>query len=216
MKIADLRQDYCLQSLDITDVANDPIEQFKKWFDEALKSELLEPNAMTLATATRDGKPSARIVLLKGIDYQGFVFYTNYNSKKGAEMAENPHVALCFSWLELQRQIRIEGTIEKVDAAVSDAYFQSRPVGSQIGAWASPQSQVIESRAVIEEKENLYKKQFHTEGGLEANIPRPAHWGGYVLKPTMIEFWQGRSSRLHDRICYVFENNAWKIERLAP
>ncbi len=216
MKIADLRQDDRLQSLDITDVANDPIEQFKKWFDEALKSEILEPNAMTLATATPDGKPSARIVLLKGIENQGFVFYTNYNSKKGAEMAANPQAALCFCWLELQRQIRIEGTIEKVDEATSDAYFHSRPMGSRIGAWASPQSQVIENRAVIEENEKSYQKQFHTEGGLEAEIPRPSHWGGYVLKPTMIEFWQGRSSRLHDRICYVFENNAWEIERLAP
>lgn len=216
MKIADLRQDYSLKSLDITDVDNDPIEQFKKWFHEAVKSEILEPNAMTLATATPNGKPSARVVLLKGIENQGFVFYTNYNSKKGEEMAANPHAALCFSWLELQRQVRIEGTIEKVDAATSDAYFQSRPVGSRIGAWASPQSQVIENRAVIEERESLYKKQYYTEGGLEVEIPRPAHWGGYVLKPTMIEFWQGRSSRLHDRICYVFENGAWKIERLAP
>ncbi len=216
MKLADLRQDYRLQSLDITDVANDPIEQFKKWFDEAVKSEILEPNAMTLATATPDGKPSARIVLLKGIDNQGFVFYTNYNSKKGAEMAANPYAALCFCWLELQRQIRIEGKIEKIDAAISDAYFQSRPVGSRIGAWASPQSQVIENRSIIEERESLYKKQFLTEGVENVEIPRPEYWGGYVLKPTMIEFWQGRSSRLHDRICYVFENGAWKIERLAP
>ncbi len=223
MKLSDLRQDYSLQSLDITDVANDPFDQFKKWFEEAIKSEILEPNAMTLATATTDGKPSARIVLLKGIDNQGFVFFTNYESKKGKEMAANPNAALCFCWLELQRQIRIEGTIEKIAEADSDAYFQSRPVGSRIGAWASPQSQVIDSRAVIEENENVYKKQFHviardeaTEGGSDIEIPRPAHWGGYVLKPTMIEFWQGRSSRLHDRICYVFENGAWKIERLAP
>ena len=223
MKLSDLRQDYSLQSLDITDVSNDPFEQFKKWFDEAIKSEILEPNAMTLATATADGKPSARIVLLKGIDNQGFVFFTNYESKKGVEMSANPQAALCFCWLELQRQIRIEGTIEKIAAADSDAYFQSRPVGSRIGAWASPQSQVIDSRAVIEENENLYKKQFNviarneaTEGGANVEIPRPAHWGGYVLKPTMIEFWQGRSSRLHDRICYVFEGNVWKIERLAP
>ena len=216
MKLADLRQDYSLQSLDITDVANDPFDQFKRWFEEAIKSEILEPNAMTLATATTEGKPSARIVLLKGIDNQGFVFFTNYESKKGVEMSANPQAALCFCWLELQRQIRIEGTIEKIAAADSDAYFQSRPVGSRIGAWASPQSQVIDSRAVIEENENLYKKQFFTEGGNNVEIPRPAHWGGYVLKPTMIEFWQGRSSRLHDRICYVFEGNVWKIERLAP
>ena len=216
MKLADLRQDYSLQSLEKTDVTLDPIEQFKRWFEEAIKSELLEPNAMTLATATTEGKPSARIVLLKGINNQGFVFFTNYESRKGVEMAANPHAALCFCWLELQRQIRIEGTIEKIAEADSDAYFQSRPVGSRIGAWASPQSQVIDSRAVIEENENVYKKQFLTEGGADVEIPRPAHWGGYVLKPTMIEFWQGRSSRLHDRICYIFENNGWKIERLAP
>ena len=216
MKLADLRQDYSLQSLDITDVANDPFDQFKRWFEEAIKSEILEPNAMTLATATTEGKPSARIVLLKGIDNQGFVFFTNYESRKGVEMSANPHAALCFCWLELQRQIRIEGTIEKIAETDSDTYFQSRPVGSRIGAWASPQSQVIDSRAVIEENENVYKKQFLTEGGADVEIPRPAHWGGYVLKPTMIEFWQGRSSRLHDRICYIFENNGWKIERLAP
>ncbi len=216
MKLADLRQDYSLQSLDMTDVANDPIEQFKKWFAEAIISEILEPNAMTLATATADGKPSARIVLLKDIDNQGFVFFTNYQSKKGMEIAANPHAALCFSWLELQRQIRIEGTVEKIAAADSDAYFQSRPVGSRIGAWASPQSQIIDNRAVIEENENVYKKQFYTEGVDNVEIPRPAHWGGYVLKPTMIEFWQGRSSRLHDRICYFFENGIWRIERLAP
>ena len=216
MKLADLRQDYSLQSLDITDVANDPFDQIKRWFEEAIKSEILEPNAMTLATATTEGKPSARIVLLKGINNQGFVFFTNYESRKGVEIAANPNAALCFCWLELQRQIRIEGTIEKIAETDSDTYFQSRPVSSRIGAWASPQSQVIDSRAVIEENENVYKKQFLTEGGADVEIPRPAHWGGYVLKPTMIEFWQGRSSRLHDRICYIFENNGWKIERLAP
>lgn len=223
MKLADLRQDYSLQSLDITDVANDPIEQFKKWFDEAVKSQILEPNAMILATATPDGKPSARVMLLKGIENQGFVFFTNYTSRKGSELTDNPHAALCFAWLELQRQVRIEGTLEKVDAADSDAYFQSRPVGSRIGAWASPQSQVIENRAVLEQREASYKEQFHvmatqeaTEGGEEVEIPRPPHWGGYVLKPTTIEFWQGRSSRLHDRIRYVFDGGRWTIERLAP
>jgi pyridoxamine 5'-phosphate oxidase len=212
MKLADLRQDYRLASLDISDVANDPIEQFKKWFDEAVKSELLEPNAMTLATVSAQGKPSARVVLLKGIENQGFVFYTNYESRKGEQLAANPNAALCFCWLELQRQVRIEGTIEKIDAAASDAYFQSRPVGSRIGAWASPQSDVIEDRAVLEQNEAFYKKRFDTEGVL----PRPEHWGGYILKPTLIEFWQGRSSRLHDRILYVFDGAEWDIVRLAP
>ncbi len=221
MNIADLRQDYKLKSLDIEDVLQDPIEQFKTWFDEALRSELLEPNAMTLATANAEGKPSARIVLLKGVDNQGFTFFTNYESRKGTEIAANPHAALCFCWLELQRQIRIEGMIERLDEAASDAYFHSRPVGSQIGAWSSPQSQVIADRNILEERENEYKKQFYTvltsrldgEGG---QIPRPEHWGGYILKPTMIEFWQGRSSRLHDRIRYIFENEVWVIDRLAP
>ena len=213
MTLAHLRQDYRLASLDIPDVASDPIEQFKKWFDEALKSELLEPNAMTLATVSVQGQPSARVVLLKGIENQGFVFYTNYESRKGEQLAANPNAALCFCWLELQRQIRIEGTVEKVDAATSDAYFKSRPVSSQIGAWASPQSDVIEDRAVLEENEDYYKKQFDTEGG---DIPRPEHWGGYVLKPTLIEFWQGRSSRLHDRILYIFDGEEWEIVRLAP
>jgi pyridoxamine 5'-phosphate oxidase len=213
MKIADLRQDYKLQSLDQKDVAQNPIEQFKKWFTEALNSELLEPNAMTLATANAEGKPSARIVLLKDVDNQGFTFFTNYDSRKGAEMSANPHAALCFCWLELQRQIRIEGLIERIDKAASDAYFHSRPIGSQIGAWSSPQSQVIADRSVLEEREESYKKRFGTEG---VQIPRPEHWGGYILKPTMIEFWQGRSSRLHDRIRYVFENEVWMIDRLAP
>ena len=212
MKIADLRQDYQLQSLDIADVANDPFDQFKKWFDDVLTSEILEPNAMTLATATPDGKPSARVVLLKDFDNQGFTFFTNYASRKGTEMAANPHAALCFCWLELQRQVRIEGTIERIPAADSDAYFHIRPIKSQIGAWASPQSQVIENRAFLEKKVEIYEKQFDTEGGIQ----RPAHWGGYVLKPTMIEFWQGRRSRLHDRIRYVFENSEWTIDRLAP
>lgn len=216
MNIADLRQDYSLQSLDIDDVAQDPIEQFKKWFDEALKSEILEPNAMTLATATAEGKPSARVVLLKDINNQGFTFFTNYDSRKGEEMTANPSVALCFGWLELQRQVRIEGTIERINEAESDAYFQSRPLGSQIGAWSSPQSKVILSRDFLEKREEFYKKQFNTEGGEDVQIPRPEHWGGYVVKPTMIEFWQGRSSRLHDRIRYNFEGEAWVIERLAP
>ena len=228
MNLADLRQDYRLASLDTTDVASDPFEQFKKWFDEVIKSQILEPNAMTLATATADGKPSARVVLLKSVEHQGFVFFTNYESRKGEELAANPHAALCFCWLELQRQVRIEGTVEKIAEAASDAYFQSRPVGSRIGAWASPQSRVVENRAVLEQSEAFHKKQFNVIATKEATdgtsrnsreggqIPRPQHWGGYVLKPLMIEFWQGRSSRLHDRIVYTLEQGAWKIERLAP
>ncbi|MBL7814899.1 MAG: pyridoxamine 5'-phosphate oxidase [Saprospiraceae bacterium] len=216
MKIADLRQDYSLQSLDIVDVAHDPIVQFKKWFDEALKSEILEPNAMTLATATPDGKPAARVVLLKGIEHQGFVFFTNYSSNKGDEISTNPYVALCFCWLELQRQVRIEGRIEKISESESESYFKSRPIGSQIGAWSSPQSKVIENRDFLEQQENYYKSLFNTEGGDGMTIPRPPHWGGYVVKPTMIEFWQGRQSRLHDRIRYSLENKDWRIERLAP
>ena len=213
MKIADLRQDYRRQSLNIEDVAADPIAQFKKWFDEVLQAQILEPNAMTLATATADGKPSARVVLLKDVDNQGFTFFTNYESRKGEQISANPYAALCFCWLELERQIRIEGSIERIEEDKSDAYFHSRPVGSRIGAWTSPQSQVIENRTFLENREAALKTQFDTEGG---HVSRPKHWGGYILKPTMIEFWQGRSSRLHDRIRYVFENNGWAIERLAP
>ena len=218
--IADLRQDYQLQSLDRADVDENPIVQFSKWFDEALKSEILEPNAMTLATVSAEGKPSARIVLLKGIqtpkginEESGFVFYTNYDSHKGKDMAANPHVALCFNWLDLQRQIRIEGTVEKIDPSVSDDYFNTRPKLSRIGALASPQSQIVPNRAFLEENfNNLIEKYADTEG-----VPRPENWGGYIVKPNLIEFWQGRRSRLHDRICYIKqENGDWKIERLAP
>ena len=218
--IADLRQDYQLKALDTSDVDNNPFVQFSKWFDEALKSEILEPNAMTLATVSAEGKPSARIVLLKGIqtsegviEESGFVFYTNYDSHKGKDMAANPHVALCFNWLDLQRQIRIEGTVEKIDPSVSDDYFNTRPKLSRIGALASPQSQIVPNRAFLEENfNNLIEKYADTEG-----VPRPENWGGYIVKPTMIEFWQGRRSRLHDRICYVKqENGNWKIQRLAP
>ena len=220
VKIADLRQDYLLASLDVTDVNQNPFVQFEKWFSEALKSEILEPNAMTLATVSKDGKPSARVVLLKGVEYphadleaEGFVFYSNYKSKKGEDMAANPHAALCFNWLDLQRQIRIEGVVSKVSEAVSTAYFDSRPKSSRIGAWSSPQSQIVPNRAFLEKKYlELTESYAHTEG-----VPRPAHWGGYIVKPTMIEFWQGRSSRLHDRMVYTkSEGGAWNIERLAP
>jgi pyridoxamine 5'-phosphate oxidase len=220
IKLADLRQDYQMKSLDIGDVDGNPFVQFETWFAEALKSEILEPNAMTLATATPDGKPSARIVLLKGVEFHnadiqagGFIFYTNYESKKGLEMKENPHVALCFNWLDLQRQIRIEGVVSKIADEISTEYFNSRPKSSRIGAMASPQSQVVPDRLFLENNfKKLTEKYENTEG-----VPRPHNWGGYIVKPTLIEFWQGRRSRLHDRICYTkTDETHWKIERLAP
>ena len=210
--IAAIRKDYQLQSLLETDVAGDPFEQFNKWWDEAVKSELDEVNAMTLATASTTGMPSARIVLLKSFSTGGFVFFTNYNSHKGKEMEENPYVCLVFFWKELERQVRITGTIEKVSAAESDEYFNSRPVGSRIGAWASPQSSVIPSRETIEN--NIVKYEGAFAG---AEIPRPPHWGGYIVKPMVIEFWQGRPNRLHDRIQYSKQQDgSWGFERLAP
>lgn len=211
--IENLRRDYSSAALDITDVASNPFEQFGKWFKEALSSEVLEPNAMTLSTADKNGKPSARIVLLKGFDKDGFVFYTNYGSAKAAELLENPQAALTFLWLELQRQVRIDGTVEKVSCQESEKYFQSRPKGSQIGAYASPQSQVIEDRTILEKNvEELTAKYQDVDV-----LPLPDNWGGYRVKPTLIEFWQGRPSRLHDRMVYQRqENDNWKIERLAP
>jgi pyridoxamine 5'-phosphate oxidase len=210
--IADIRKDYQLQSLLETDVADNPFEQFNRWWDDAVKSELDEVNAMTLATASPTGMPSARIVLLKSASADGFVFFTNYNSHKGKELEENPFACLVFFWKELERQIRITGTIEKVSAAESDEYFHSRPVGSRIGAWASPQSSVIPSRETIEKNIVKFEQEF---AGTE--ITRPPHWGGYIVKPTLIEFWQGRPNRLHDRIQYTKQQGeSWKIERLAP
>ena len=213
VSIADIRKDYKLRSLDESDVAGNPIDQFTRWWDVAIKSNIDEVNAMTLATATKSGMPSARIVLLKGYDANGFIFFTNYESQKGKELAENPQVALVFFWKELERQVRIDGIIEKVTATESDAYFQSRPAGSRIGAWASPQSKVISGRDVIENNYRVFEKKFPDQ---EA-IPRPPHWGGYIVKPHTIEFWQGRSSRMHDRIQYKIEaGNQWTIQRLAP
>ncbi len=213
VSIADIRKDYKLRSLDESDVAGDPIDQFTRWWDEAIKSNIDEVNAMTLATATKTGIPSARIVLLKGYDANGFVFFTNYESQKGKELAENPQAALVFFWKELERQVRIDGIIEKVAAIESDAYFQSRPAGSRIGAWASPQSKQISGREVIENNYRVFEEKFPDP---EA-IPRPLHWGGYIVKPHTIEFWQGRSSRMHDRIQYKIEaGNQWAIQRLAP
>lgn len=210
--IADIRTDYMMHVLNETDVAADAFDQFTKWWDDAVKSEIDEVNAMTLATATKDGTPSARIVLLKGYDKNGFVFFTNYLSHKGKELAENPRACLLFFWKELERQVRIDGVVEKIPPAESEEYFQSRPPGSRIGAWASPQSTVIANREVIEKNVTELEKKYAS-----GEIPRPEHWGGYIIKPTSIEFWQGRSSRLHDRIRYTLQkNNQWLIERLAP
>ena len=209
--IADIRRDYSLHSLNESDVAANPIEQFTKWWSDAIKSEILEVNAMTLATSDKNGKPSARIVLLKGFDERGFVFFTNYESNKAKALAENPKAALIFFWKEIERQIKIEGTVEKVSVQESDTYFFSRPEGSRIGAWASPQSKIITGRNILEENVQKYKEEFKN------SIPRPPHWGGYRVMPELIEFWQGRSNRLHDRIQYTkIHNGSWKVDRLAP
>lgn len=208
--IAAIRTDYKRLTLDETDVAGDPFEQFDRWWQQAINSHLEEVNAMTLATASPEGIPDARIVLLKNITSEGFVFFTNYDSAKGRQLIANPHAALVFFWKDLERQVRIKGTVHKASAAESDLYFRSRPAGSRIGAWSSPQSQVIASRAILEENEAKYKATFG-----EA-IPRPEHWGGFVVTPISVEFWQGRPSRLHDRIRYTRENQGWKINRLAP
>ena len=210
--LADLRRDYSAQSLLETDVAADPVSQFSTWFQQALDSQIDEANAMTLATAGADGFPSARIVLLKGVSPEGFVFFTNYRSFKGLQMEENPKACLVFFWKELERQVRITGLVTKVPAAESDAYYHSRPEGSRIGAWASPQSQVIESRGWLDA--HFGKIAGELKG---RSLERPPHWGGYRVQPVIAEFWQGRPSRLHDRIQYSLdEGGAWKIERLAP
>lgn len=211
--LQNLREDYRKSTLEEKDAAENPFEQFGNWFNEALKAEIPEPNAMVVASVNVKGFPSARVVLLKGFDENGFIFYTNYNSQKGQELTENPNCAVVFNWLELERQIRIEGIAEKLSAEESTDYFHKRPKKSQIGAWASPQSEVIETRDILEENlENLQKEYVDSE-----NLPRPKHWGGFRIKASRIEFWQGRSSRLHDRLNYEKnENNVWKRERLAP
>ena len=212
--LAALRQEYAEAALTRKDVADDPIEQFWDWFDEALDAELEEPNAMTLATAAPDGTPSARVVLLKGVDERGFHFYTNYDSRKGTELSQNPHAALTFWWAPLERQVRIEGRADRMPEAESTDYFHRRPRGAQLGAWASPQSRVVESREVL--KQNLVDAE--AQYGDHDEIPRPGHWGGYVVGPTQIEFWQGRPNRLHDRLRYRRPDaeSDWILERLAP
>ncbi len=211
LSIADLRKSYERDELDESASAAQPLQQFERWFQQALTAEVPEPNAMTLATVGADGRPSTRIVLIKEFDSRGIVWYTNYDSRKGRELAGNPHAALQFHWVELERVVRIEGRVEKVGAEESDAYFASRPLDSRIGAWASPQSQVIASRAVLVSNAARYGAQFLLQP------PRPPHWGGYRLVPDRWEFWQGRKSRLHDRLRYrLDEAGQWVRERLAP
>jgi len=210
--IAGIRKNYSQKKLTEKKVGPDPIKQFEKWWKQAVASKIVEPNAMTLATASTDGVPSARIVLLKGFDGEGFVFFTNYNSFKGQQLTENPKACLVFFWKELERQVRITGLVQKISAAASDAYFYSRPAASQVGAIASPQSQVIESREWLDEHYRDLKKELK-----KGAIKRPEHWGGFIVKPVILEFWQGRPGRLHDRLQYTLdEKGSWKLERLAP
>lgn len=216
MKIADLRTDYRRQTLDETDVAPDAFRQFEHWLDEAIKAKLPEPTAMSLATVGNDGRPAARIVLLKGFDRNGFVFFTNYASRKGQELDAGAPAAFLFHWVELERQVRIEGSVGRIASGESDAYFSSRPAASRLGAWASPQSEPIADRASLEARFAAVTERFRDAGDA---IPRPPHWGGYRLVPDMLEFWQGRRSRLHDRIRYrrgAGHAGAWTIDRLAP
>ena len=210
MNIADIRKDYALKRLDESDVDADPFKQFHAWLREALAAEVPEPTAMTLATADDEGSPSARIMLLKALDERGFVFYTNYESRKGRELATRPRAALTFFWKELERQVRIEGSVEKVSAAESDEYFASRPLGSRIGAWASTQSATIASRPWLEARVKAAEAQYGE------SPPRPPHWGGFRVLADWLEFWQGRQSRLHDRIAYTRESTGWVVSRLSP
>jgi pyridoxamine 5'-phosphate oxidase len=209
--IADIRTDYKLKTLTEQEVQKHPIDQFSQWWQEALAAKIDEVNAMTLATASPTGIPDARIVLLKEYDAHGFVFFTNYTSTKGQQLEENPHATLVFFWKELERQVRINGHVERVSDEESDQYYNSRPEGSRIGAWASPQSQVIESREWLEEQDQKFREIFTSNP-----IMRPPHWGGYRVRPVRMEFWQGRPSRLHDRLCYIHQQGSWIIERLAP
>lgn len=209
--INNLRHDFAKQTLDKKDVDANPIVQFTKWFKEAVESKVNEPNAMTLATASMDGKPSARIVLLRNFNQNGFVFYTNYTSRKGGEILKNPYASILFFWPELERQVRIEGKLTKQSAEESDNYFNTRPRTSKIGAWTSEQSRVVASRKALDDEYEKMSLKYPEE-----NVPRPIYWGGYILEPISIEFWQGRPNRLHDRLLYSKENSGWEIERLAP
>ncbi len=211
MSVHESRQDYNRLSLTEGELDPDPIRQFHRWFEAATLSEIPEPNAMVLATASPAGRPSARIVLLRGYDERGFVFFTNYESRKGRELDANPHAALVFHWHDLERQIRVEGPVVRSSAEESDAYFQSRPAGSRLGAWASHQSEVIADREILEARIRALELEY-----ADRPIPRPEHWGGYRVVPTVIEFWQGRPSRLHDRLRYTRSEGGWLIERLSP
>jgi pyridoxamine 5'-phosphate oxidase len=210
--LSDIRREYTKSSLDVSTVNPDPLIQFTKWFDEIIQAQVIEPNAMHLATVNSDGRPSSRIVLLKGVENRKFLFYTNYQSKKGKELDSNPACALTFFWPDLERQVRIEGIAERVDHAIAEQYFQTRPRTSQLGAWASPQSSVINDRTILEERYLQMEKKFVNT----PLLPKPHQWGGYQIDPFLFEFWQGRASRLHDRIEYVKVENQWKINRLAP
>jgi pyridoxamine 5'-phosphate oxidase len=209
--IASIRRDYQMASLDEAVSAANPMDQFTHWWEEATTSNIDEVNAFVLSTVDANRAPASRVVLLKGYTPEGFIFFTNYDSDKGKEIAANPNVAMNFFWKELERQVRITGTIKKISSEASAEYFHSRPLGSQVGAWSSPQSQVIPNRDFLE---NNFTEQ--TEKYKEGNVPLPPHWGGYIVHPTQVEFWQGRSSRLHDRIRYSFENHQWTKVRLAP
>lgn len=210
--IADLRQEYAMGALNEAEVHPDPLQQFQRWFGEAIAAQLPEPNAMTLATADRTGRPYARVVLLKECDADGFIFFTNYRSDKGRQLAENPHAALVFLWLELQRQIRIEGTVSPIASAESEAYFRSRPRESRLGALASRQSQIVASRQILDQRFQQLEAQYPDD-----TIPMPNHWGGYRVQPEMLEFWQGRHGRMHDRLRYRrLAEGHWLLERLEP
>lgn len=212
MSIADMRKEYSRQSLDVADVLSHPVQQFEKWFDEATQAQLPEANAMHLATVSSEGNPSGRVVLLKGVEDNAFLFFTNYNSRKGQEMIQSGKASLTFFWVGLERQVRIEGEVRKISAQRSEAYFHSRPRGSQIGAWVSPQSEVIPDRAFLEMRLKELEQEFEGQ-----EVPYPEHWGGFAVYPSKIEFWQGRPSRLHDRIRYTnTADKGWNIERLAP